>query len=311
MPRCRRTSPPRARPCRARRRPTGAGRPPAARRADVHPHQRQVGRRGVVVDRVAVAAGVGGRRPAAAGRPAAAARRRSRPGRRAPGRRAWSRPTLNTPIAHGSPKPLRSRNGDSPPSCASCSRGLRRRDRRAAAAAVDEHEAREVLGPGPSAEVPGRVGDRDRRAQRVAAQHDGAAAPARRADHVAQVADRHSHAPAARVRRVGHRREARRDRGVGERLEVVAEGVCAGRLAGRRTGPSTEWSSSRFSRRSTDHTFQPGRRPTIARATGRKYAAPPDVPGTSTSTFSALRGPCSITCTRSKRAGPAPSRRRP
>ena len=45
----------------------------------------------------------------------------------------------------------------------------------------------------------------------------------------------------------------------------------------------------------------------MSSATGVKYAAPADVPGTSTSTFSASSGPCSMTRTRSYSAGPGPS----
>ena len=54
---------------------------------------------------------------------------------------------------------------------------------------------------------------------------------------------------------------------------------------------SSDWSSSRFSRRSTDHTCQPGVSDTIHWARGTKYALPAEVPGSRTSTFLAALGP--------------------
>jgi len=53
----------------------------------------------------------------------------------------------------------------------------------------------------------------------------------------------------------------------------------------------TEWSSSRFSRRSTAQTCQPRARRTTSLASGAKYAALADVPGFSTRMFGALVGP--------------------
>src|SRR4051812_47832268 len=53
----------------------------------------------------------------------------------------------------------------------------------------------------------------------------------------------------------------------------------------------TDWSSSRFSRRSTAHTCQPGALATKLLASGAKYAAPADVPGLSTRTLRALEDP--------------------
>src|SRR5512140_1722543 len=60
---------------------------------------------------------------------------------------------------------------------------------------------------------------------------------------------------------------------------------------------SSAWSSSRFSRRSTDQTCQPGAALTIHFASGTKYAPPADVPGSSTSTFFADGRPTLITPT--------------
>ncbi len=58
-----------------------------------------------------------------------------------------------------------------------------------------------------------------------------------------------------------------------------------------------DWSSSRFSRRSTDHTCQSGSRSTIDFANGTMYAAPPEVPGTNTITFFARAEPILMTPT--------------
>jgi hypothetical protein len=66
---------------------------------------------------------------------------------------------------------------------------------------------------------------------------------------------------------------------------------------------TTEWSSSWFSRRSTAHTCHPGASEATKRARGRKYAALADVPGLSTSTFSAFFGPTLSTPTRSSSDG--------
>src|SRR4051794_29607189 len=63
------------------------------------------------------------------------------------------------------------------------------------------------------------------------------------------------------------------------------------------------WSSSRFSRHSTDQTCQPFARATTLFASGRKYAALAEVPGLRTSTFLARRGPTSSTPTRLYLAG--------
>ena len=68
---------------------------------------------------------------------------------------------------------------------------------------------------------------------------------------------------------------------------------------------STDWSSSKFSRRSTDQTCQPLVFETIHRASGTKYAAPAEVPGSKTRTFLALLGPTLMTPTRLYLAGVA------
>src|SRR4051812_22001380 len=65
----------------------------------------------------------------------------------------------------------------------------------------------------------------------------------------------------------------------------------------------TDWSSSRFSRRSTAQTCQPGARATTARASGAKYAALADVPGLRTSTLRALADPIFRMPTRSYLTG--------
>ena len=52
-----------------------------------------------------------------------------------------------------------------------------------------------------------------------------------------------------------------------------------------------EWSSSRFSRRSTAQTCQPFALRTMSSASGAKYAALAEVPGFSTRMFFALFGP--------------------
>ncbi len=100
-------------------------------------------------------------------------------------------------------------------------RGVERHARRAA---VDEHQPGEVPRAGPAAEVPGRVGGRDRPAERVPAEDDRAAAAARGADHPAQVLHRDPHPPPAGGRglRVGGRREVLRD-AAAEPAEVVRE----------------------------------------------------------------------------------------
>src|SRR5882672_7713675 len=68
------------------------------------------------------------------------------------------------------------------------------------------------------------------------------------------------------------------------------------------------WSSSRFSRRSTDHTCQvPLVLRTMSSASGLKYADPAEVPGLSTNTFLAEAGPTSNTPTRFRLAGAAGS----
>src|SRR5258708_7519207 len=66
---------------------------------------------------------------------------------------------------------------------------------------------------------------------------------------------------------------------------------------------SSVWSSSRFSRRSTDQTCQSGAFSTTHLASGTKYAPPADVPGSSTSTFFAPADPTLITPTLSYLAG--------
>jgi hypothetical protein len=68
---------------------------------------------------------------------------------------------------------------------------------------------------------------------------------------------------------------------------------------------STDWSSSKFSRRSTDQTCQSLVFETIHRASGTKYAAPAEVPGSKTRTFFALLGPTLMTPTRLYLAGVA------
>src|SRR4051794_25721862 len=52
-----------------------------------------------------------------------------------------------------------------------------------------------------------------------------------------------------------------------------------------------DWSSSRFSRRSTAHTCHLGAFATMLLASGAKYAALADVPGLSTSTWRAVGDP--------------------
>jgi hypothetical protein len=54
---------------------------------------------------------------------------------------------------------------------------------------------------------------------------------------------------------------------------------------------ATDWSSSRFSRRSTDHTCQPPTLRTNVLANGAMYAEPAEVPGLKTRTFGAFFGP--------------------
>ena len=66
---------------------------------------------------------------------------------------------------------------------------------------------------------------------------------------------------------------------------------------------SSDWSSRRFSRRSTDHTCQPLAFETIHLASGTKYVAPAEVPGSSTSTFFASLGPTLMMPTWLYRAG--------
>src|SRR4051812_1758547 len=70
----------------------------------------------------------------------------------------------------------------------------------------------------------------------------------------------------------------------------------------------TVWSSSRFSRRSTAHTCQPGARATIARASGAKYAALAEVPGLRTRTLRAEARPTFRMPTLSYLTGPAGAR---
>src|SRR3954469_1778552 len=65
----------------------------------------------------------------------------------------------------------------------------------------------------------------------------------------------------------------------------------------------TDWSSSRFSRRSTAQTCHAGARATTARASGAKYAALADVPGLRTSTLRALADPIFRMPTRSYLTG--------
>ena len=65
----------------------------------------------------------------------------------------------------------------------------------------------------------------------------------------------------------------------------------------------TDWSSSRFSRRSTAQTCQSGARSTTDRASGAKYAALAEVPGLRTRTFLAVARPNMRTPTRSRRDG--------
>ena len=87
---------------------------------------------------------------------------------------------------------------------------------------------------GAAAEVPGRVGDRHRRAERVAAEDHLAAAAARALDDLAQVLERELQPPLADV---GHRGAGDgRERLPADRLalQVVAEGAV--RVAGREAG---------------------------------------------------------------------------
>src|SRR5690348_6910602 len=64
-----------------------------------------------------------------------------------------------------------------------------------------------------------------------------------------------------------------------------------------------DWSSSRFSRRSTDQTCQPGAIAATVFARGTKYPPLAEVPGTSTSTLRARAGPTLRTPTRLYLAG--------
>ncbi len=66
---------------------------------------------------------------------------------------------------------------------------------------------------------------------------------------------------------------------------------------------ATDWSSSRFSRRSTDHTCQPSASLTRALANGAMYADPAEVPGLKTRMFGAWSGPIWSTPTLLKRFG--------
>ena len=128
-----------------------------------------------------------------------------------------------------------------------------------AAAAVDEDEAREALGAGLAREVPRGVRGRDRPAERVTAQHDVAAAPsaARTTRRRSSTSTCIPHSRANGDLGVGNRREVVRDARVGELAEVVVE-ECLGVASPSFARSSIEWSSRRFSRRSTAHTCQPG-----------------------------------------------------
>src|SRR3954449_10745156 len=68
----------------------------------------------------------------------------------------------------------------------------------------------------------------------------------------------------------------------------------------------TEWSSSAFSRRSTDHTCQSGIDFAIAWASSRMEPAPADVPGSRTNTFLALFEPTWSTLNWLYFSGPGP-----
>ena len=85
--------------------------------------------------------------------------------------------------------------------------------KRAEQPAVDQHEAGEVAVARAAVEVPRRVGDRHRRAQRVAAEDHLAPAAARALDHRAQVLERELQPPVARERRRGGTARTRRPRG--------------------------------------------------------------------------------------------------
>ena len=90
--------------------------------------------------------------------------------------------------------------------------GLRRGDRGTAAAAVDEHETREVARARPSGEGPRRVGRRDGAAQGVAAEHHLAAAAGGAPDDAPEVLDLRAHPPVA----------GEADLGIGDEPEVGA-----------------------------------------------------------------------------------------
>jgi hypothetical protein len=100
-----------------------------------------------------------------------------------------------------------------------------RADRRRAARSVDENQPVQVARPGATAEVPGRVGGGDPSAERVAAEHDMAAAGARRSHHASDVLDGDAHAPAPRERDLVVSRGliVAPDRRVGDPTEVIVE----------------------------------------------------------------------------------------
>ncbi len=93
------------------------------------------------------------------------------------------------------------------------------------ARAVDEHEPGEVTSTRMPAEVPRRVGRDDRPAERVTAEHDLAAEPARGRDHAVEVLHGDVHAPPlGEAERRGVRDDhVLRDRRVRQIPEVVVE----------------------------------------------------------------------------------------
>ena len=120
--------------------------------------------------------------------------------------------------------PSRSRNGSPVRSAATrclTSAELRRCER-AQQPAVDQHEPGEVAVARAPLEVPRRVGDRRRRAQRVAAEDHLAPAAASALHHRAQVLERQLQPPVARERRGGRHEPAAPEVVLERRVRVAA-----------------------------------------------------------------------------------------
>ena len=231
-------------------------------------------RRGVGVERVAVLRRRSSPAPAASGSRAAAAspgRSTARPARSA---RASTRRVEQAGERRGDPaerEPRRARRRAAQPRVRVVGG-----DRRAAAAAVDEHQAGEALRARPAAEVPGRVG--------VVIDPPSEWPPsttspprALASDDAPQVLDLDAHAPLARERDLGVRDQLEVSVTLGsvDEAEVVVEQLLRRGLPALARS-SIEWSSSRFSRRSTAQTCQPfaratifGERPEVRRARRR------------------------------------------